>query len=86
MQDTPLYIIYLQGKLLQGRLHVSRHHPRDEAEVLISTDERGSEERRVTILGTMCRNRAIHNDQVAIRLIPSSQSQESESGGPINIS
>ena len=35
---------------------------------------------------TMCRNRAIHNDKVAIRLIPSSQSQESESGGPINMS
>ena len=83
MQDTPLYIIYLQGKFLQGRLHVSRHHPCDDAEVLISTD---SEERRVTILGTMCRNRAIHNDKVAIRLIPSSQSQESESGGPINMS
>ena len=76
---------------MQGRLNVSSHKPRDEAEVIVGTLERGggggSEgerrgrgggggregERRVAVLGPMSRNRAIHNDRVAIRLLPPSQ-------------
>ena len=52
-------------------------HPRDEAEVVLSGETGrggGGEERgRVAILGTMARNRAIHNDRVAVVLLPKSE-------------
>ena len=67
-----------QGKLLQGRLQVSSRQPREEAEVVISGERGGGEEGRVLVRGVSNRNRAIHNDRVALRLLPPSQTKQSE--------
>ena len=64
----------LQGELLQGRLQVSNHRPQDEATVTVSGERGGREgERRIAVLGVTRRNRAIHNDRVAVRLIQHSE-------------
>ena len=72
----------IKGTLLQGRLHVSRHRPRDKAEVMVvwggREGEGEGEERRVIVPGAVCRNRAIHNDRVAVRLVPSSEMTDGE--------
>ena len=60
-----------QGVLLQGRLRVSSFHPRGEATVRVRGE--GREERTVMVVGMKDRNRAIHYDKVAIRLIPSQE-------------
>ena len=67
-----------QGKLLQGRLQVSSRQPREEAEVVVSGERGGGEEGRVLVRGVSNRNRAIHNDRVALHLLPPSQTQQSE--------
>ena len=59
---------------MQGRLQVSSRHPRDEAVVTVSGERGGGgEERKVTVLGVVDRNRAIHNDRVAVRLLRHSE-------------
>ena len=65
--------MYPQGELLQGRLRVSDYHPRDEATVTVSEERRGRQGRKVTVLGAANRNRAIHNDRVAVRLLQNSE-------------
>ena len=60
---------------------MSSHHPRDEATVTVMSGVRGGRgeeggEMKVTILGGAARNRAIHNDRVAVRLIPHSEGQK----------
>ena len=52
---------------------MSSHRSRDEAVVSVSSGEGGGEERRITVLGVKDRNRAIHNDRVAVRLVPCSE-------------